>query len=388
MKINLKKKFPTFILKSFKPSLFKKTSFPTYIKDVGELWRYYDTNQEFRAQNIVEKKLKNNLSLDEINMIKNIGEKIADTYEEFNQSTTVIGLNQMLSSLSTIRYLKANKKKHNLNVLEIGGGSGMLGHMCKYLEIGYTNFDVTQAYAILNIALNRFYYQKDFNDFENNEDDNENFILNKQKKINFMPWWVFCNTDYLLPDYDYVIMNHCFFEINNFALRFILSRVTKNKKDTKLIIDGWGSRKFINMSKLETIELEKDFNFQFINSNINYELLSHTTNLISISSNLNNEKMNEDYYYNFFENKKKSKTKTKSFFERFFKIEPKPNLIGIDYSKTDDFKNSQGFSSKKVLNGSDEIKKLINYFEKKYNKKFMTSNEAVGYFINSVNHGE
>ena len=40
-----------------------------------------------------------------------------------------------------------------LNGFEIGGGSGMLGHMCHRLGFKYSNFDITQSFYTFNSTI-------------------------------------------------------------------------------------------------------------------------------------------------------------------------------------------------------------------------------------------
>ena len=85
----------------------------------------------------------------------------------------------------------------------------------------------------------------------------------REHPITMIPWWHFVNTDFSLPKFNVVILNHCFFEISRKAMAFILTRLSyENKGRTYLIVSGWGSGGRTQLEKGFLLWLEKEFDFR------------------------------------------------------------------------------------------------------------------------------
>ena len=159
-----KEDIPIYLARAFSPYVFYFTDFLVRIKSPRELWKFSDSMQEFRV-GYYGKKL-NFFTEDEISLIKNISLEYSNITKVFNRKTIPIGINQQLSSIPTIRILSQLKKKlkEPMSVFEVGGGSGMLGHMCKRLNYKYTGFETTQSFYTFVSTFYRKMYGNDFFD--------------------------------------------------------------------------------------------------------------------------------------------------------------------------------------------------------------------------------
>lgn len=100
---------PIFKLRSFLPHTFQKYNFPIEINSWYEMWKYLDSQQEFRVGEGFKKL--NYLSIDEMNAIESIGKKYSKYSRYYKRITIPIGINGMMSNISTIRTLLSFKKK-------------------------------------------------------------------------------------------------------------------------------------------------------------------------------------------------------------------------------------------------------------------------------------
>jgi methylase of polypeptide subunit release factors len=257
---------PVYLARAFSPMTFNAYNFSTRIESENELWRFFDSQQEFRTRHYLQTVLGDKIKTSELEMLDSVWRKYSTLYDSFSRPTHPFGVNAALSLVATVRTLHSLKRPDEpLSILEIGGGSGLLGHMCSHNGWTYTNFDITQSFCVHNMAANEVLYGSDFFSGTNLDIENINrkALIDKQRSVNFIPWWIFTNLQFDLPKYDVVIMNHCFFEIGKKAMMFILSRLSDSSDSRqKLLVSGWGSRKFTELTPDVCSHLEKEFDFQ------------------------------------------------------------------------------------------------------------------------------
>jgi hypothetical protein len=337
------KDFSNYILKTFVPSTFLKTNMNTHLDSPDDLWKFFDTMQEFRVNTYFQRDLDGYLTQEEMKAIENIAVDYGNYTKFFNKKTIPIGISQIISSISTLRSILAKQEelKKNLSIFEIGAGSGMLGLLAKYFGINYTTFDITNAFAIHQSCLYETLFKKDFNNLGSVE--NKNYIdaqklLDSKASITLLPWWHFLNMDITLPKYDIVIMNHCFYEIEKKALLFIFTRLGSYTQRQLTICSYWGSNKLNNYSQKCLISIERQFNirreiiFSFNSIYIPKTIVAFSFKLKQKPVDFNFLKENIDRRLGFENNETQNST---SFFERLpHQLEkklPKPIYIAITF---------------------------------------------------------
>jgi hypothetical protein len=414
------KDFSNFILKAFMPSTFLEDNFSTHLDSPDDLWKYFDTMQEFRVNRYFQKDLGGYLTKEEMKAIEKIAVDYGNYTKLFNKKTIPIGISQVISSISTLRSILAKQEelKKKLSVIEIGGGSGMLGLLAKYFGINYTTFDITNAFAIHQSCLYETLFKKDFNNLgsvENKKYIEAEKLLDSKASITFLPWWHFLNTDISLPKYDIVIMNHCFYEIKKNALLFIFNRLGSHIERKLTICSYWGSNKLNNYNLENLLSIERQFNIRReIIFSFNGVYIPKSINAFSFKLNqkpvdFNFLKENIDRKLGFENNKTEKSTffgeglphqleKKLSkpiymairfifiiarFFLKKILITRKPLILGkacpTNYNITED----NYFGTKILFN---EFLLFIKKIEKSNNKPSFTDDELFGNYINSKSH--
>ena len=259
------KNIPIYLSRCFAPHTFNSFNFLTNCKFAEELWKFADSQQEFRTAHYGSD-LIGRFSEKELKLIKEISLDIGRLTKQFERKTVPIGINHQLSSIPTIRLLEQLRasNKDISDVLEIGGGSGMLGHMCHRLGFNYTNFDITQSFYTFNSTVFETLYGEKFTDMRStNQIEGSKHDSDTDNKIALVPWWQFVDYQYALPKFQIVVMNHCFFEISKKAMAFIITRLA-NAVDGRvyLLVSKWGARRFTELDQPFLQWLETEFEFR------------------------------------------------------------------------------------------------------------------------------
>ena len=387
------KNFPNYKLRAFLPTTFQKYNFPVKLNSYYEIWKYLDSQQEFRIKEYFNDHLKY-LTDNEMNTIESIAKKYSKYSKFFNRRTIPVGINHMMSSISTIRSLLSYHKNKSLTVLEIGPGSGMLGLLANYYKINYSAFDITNAFSIHIMSLYSFLFKKNFKDFGLIPFTNKKVINKKNTDLSFFPWWHFLNTKFSLPKFDFIIMNACFFEIEEKALYFIFNRLGEHGQRQNVLINDWGSKVFSRLNDEKIIKMESSFNIkrdQIMNHDnvhipetqclFSYKLSSKPLDFetsakevklrIGYKLNLKNEKFKKNYII-------------EKFFKRFYKpkLKPKPKVLGLNNIIINKSNKNNNFKKIDYNEFILRIKKL----EKLNGKPCFTEDELFGYYINSKEH--
>jgi len=389
---------PIFKLRSFLPYTFQKYNFPTEINSWYEIWKYLDSQQEFRVGECFKKL--NYLSIDEMNAIESIGKKYSKYSRYFKRITIPIGINGMMSNISTIRTLLSFKKK-KLSILEIGPGSGMLGLLANHFKIKYTAFDISCAFSVHIMSLYSFLFKKNFKDYALAPLNSKGIIDDKQYPLTFIPWWQFLNFDFKLPKYDFIIMNACFFEIDKKAIHFILNRLGSINQRQNILVDDWGSKKYTNISDEEALIIEKSFNIKKEKINYSKDFFIPNTQchfsyiLKNKNTNFNEFKKNLEKRLGFDLKKDVKIIEKKNIFIRILNfiirhIRPgrakhnfnQPKVLGYD-SVVENNELKKNTANKISFN---EFKLRIKKIEHRNGKPCFTEDELYGYEINSSEH--
>ncbi len=387
------KNFPIYKLRVFSPNTFQKYNFQTKLSSDYEIWKYLDSQQEFRIKEHFNH-LKY-LTENEMDAIESIAKKYSKYTNFFNRKTIPIGINHMISSISTIRSLLSYQKNKSLNILEIGPGSGMLGLLANYFKINYSAFDVTHAFSIHIMSLYSFLFKKNFKDFGSMPLSNKKIIKEKNINLSFIPWWHFLNTKFFLPKYDFIIMNACFFEIEEKALYFIFNRLGEHGERQNVLINDWGSKVFSKLNHEKILRMELALNIkkeQILNYNniyipetqnfFSYKLSSKPLNFETVAKKIESR-------LGYLEDLKKEEVKK---YNRYI-CDPvlismglrdinKPKIIGIENTITS---NSYKINKLKKIDYNQFLLR-VKKIEKLNGKPCFTEDELFGYYINSKDH--
>ena len=395
------KNFPIFKLRAFSPSTFQKYNFPDKLSSDYEIWKYLDSQQEFRIVEYFNDHLKY-LTDDEMKAIESVAKKYSEYSKFFNRGTIPIGINQMISSISTIRSLLSYQKSKSLNVLEIGPGSGMLGLLANYFKINYSAFDITNAFSIHIISLYTFFFKKKFKDFALIPFSNKDIVHKKNTNLSFIPWWHFLNTKFALPKFDFIIMNACFFEIDEKALYFIFNRLGAHGQRQNVLINDWGSKVFSRLNNEKIIKMESAFNIkkeQIINYNnihipetqcfFSYKLSSKPLDFETATKKV---ELRPGYELDLKNKKLKiDNVKEKFFFKIIKKVKnlllreqeiKEPKVLGVNNIIIN--KSNKNNNLKKI--DYNQFLLRIKKIEKLNGKPCFTEDELFGYYLDSKEH--
>lgn len=377
--------YPIYLLRAFIPTTFNAFNYQTRVSSSNDLWKYFDCQQETRLFKYFSLDLMGSILCEELDKIESIAYKYGEIYKLFNRKTNPVGLNQMMASIPSIRAINclSHQKNKKLNILEIGGGSGMLGHLCNSYGHTHTNFDITQSLFIHNSTVNTLMYKDNFCnylDFENN--NNRELLIDNQKSMNLLPWWHFLDRNLKLPKYDLVVMNHCFMEISSVAIEFILKRIASGQDNRiNLLVSAWGARKYTQLDSENLYRLEKKFQFKKEILRSNKKLFRGRTQLLSFQNNISYKKKEKSIIDNLSLHNKKV-FKYRSIFDQIFvrklinlslklknnlKISKKPKILGVTQIQIFKKDKSAPNNLQKNLNLADfinRIKKIENHFKK------------------------
>ena len=253
-----------FLYKIFTPDTFNKGNFLTEVKSSKEFWKFADTMQELRTAIYASEILKV-FSSKELDLIRKTSLEYGTLIKIFKRKTNPVGINHQLSSIPTLRIIESLKDKlgENPSIFEVGGGTGMLGHMCYRLGFKYTNFEVTKSFYTFNAMVLDTMYKNNFNDTHALKTEDLKKIPGSDSPMTMIPWWHFSNTEVPLPKFNIVVMNHCFFEMSRGSIAFLFTRLSYEVDGRVfLIVSEWGSRKYTEIDNDFLYWLEKEFDFR------------------------------------------------------------------------------------------------------------------------------
>ena len=339
---------------------------------------------------------------DEISLMKNLSLEFGKFQKEFNRKTNPVGLNQQLSSLPTLRMLSALEAKLGRKpaVFEIGGGSGMLGHMCFRKGYKYTNFDITQSFYVFNSAVYSTMYGKQFFDSHKHQQNDSALENVHSSKISLIPWWHFINTEFELPNFDVVVMNHCFFEISRKAINFILTRLSHSAHGRVfLTASEWGDVEFTQIDQGYVSHLEQKFNFRSEEIDGNADINPSGTTLMSFENRKSvinyfdiplNERLSIKREHGIQRDtvfKKYARKFVPSAIKRLrLRLISKPkNIPRVLGNRKQLIKNNKILAQQYNQN-YDDLKKVIMFLEEQFGKPIYTEDEASGFYIDSTMH--
>ena len=216
------------------PELYKRDQLIDKLSSEKDLSLMSCGEHEFRTKTVVEN-LMNGLTDEEIDLLKEVNLKISENNSTWRQS--VIPKPSIIRHLYQRRLFKENFEK-NLQVLEIGPGSGYLGLFLQKLGHTVLSHEIYQPYYMYQYWL--------YNVFNvvNETCIEERFTI-VQNKINHLPWWHYFKIA-MIKDIkiDVVIINHAFRELNKYARSYLLKII--KEKNCKLFMEHLGGGNLIS----------------------------------------------------------------------------------------------------------------------------------------------
>ena len=398
------KDLPIYLTRCFSPHTFNSFNFLTNCTSANELWKFFDSQQEFRTA-YYGSDLLGVYSEKELELIKEISFDIGELTRQFNRKTVPVGLNHQLSSIPTIRILEQLRESNRgtLDVLEIGGGSGMLGHMCHRLGFKYSNFDITQSFYTLNSIVYETLYGQKFTDRRSATQYKElNHDFDADNEISLIPWWQFVDVEYEVPKFQIVVMNHSFFEISRKAMAFILTRLA-HAVDGRvyLLVSEWGSTRFTELDQPFLQWLQAEFDFRKEPFDGNPKINPNGTVLLSfqktkpgldvyslpIDDRLNMIPSHQSDVVSKVRRVLSSYTPNgmKILFKKILASTPASEMSNIFGDIYPEF-SSIGVSHAPYSKNFVDLKRLIREIEEHFGKPCFTEDEAFGFYISRKDH--
>lgn len=237
-------KNPPYLVREFLPLTFFDGQFQTGIQANSELWKFADSQQEFRYEE--------NLSLlaggftdDEFELFKRATSSIV----EFTSllSKPIFGRNALTRSFISLRAIEGvakllKKPLNELRVLEVGPGSGYLGLICGLMKNGpnYWGLEVTQS---LYMYQNQIWHHT-FKDMLIEHLESEASKFNHGKEFIHIPWWTWASYDYKLPMFDVLVINHAVNEISPKGFMYLMEKLSSNLDHIHMVVEGWGGGRY------------------------------------------------------------------------------------------------------------------------------------------------
>ena len=251
------KKFAPYVVREFLPLTFHDVQFQANIQDLSELWKFTDSQQEFRFHENL-KLLNGGLTKDEFELFRRATQTIVDFSSSMNKP--VFGRNALTRSFISLRAIHGiaksmNKQLKDIKILEIGPGSGYLGLILGLMDVGvkYWSLEVTQSlYLYQNHIWRRALGDKVFEYLDVTNPPSQN-----QEEFVHIPWWTWANYNSKIPNVDILVINHAVNEISPKGFMHLMAKLSSNLETLQMVVEGWGGGRY--HSNLETL-LHSGFN--------------------------------------------------------------------------------------------------------------------------------
>ena len=241
----------------FSNAYFARNNRIAYETEKKSLWKYIDSHHDKRLTKIIETLLVSKISENEFELLNILFTKFRD-FSLKNKLPFCVKNASIFRALFQKRIIESllNDKK-NLNIIEIGPGSGWLTSLL-YLD----NYSV---FSIENTQSHYCFQSKLYTDIaENNFSEFANINVSKFKKLNHLPWWKICRPSFMIPKQDIITSNHMIQECSVWAIHFYVSMVNRLLKENGLwVIEGIGAG-YIGGPTLDFFKEEtKKYGFNF-----------------------------------------------------------------------------------------------------------------------------
>ena len=232
------------ITQIFSSNAFNNLSYNKNITSAEDVTKYIDEMHEDKFE------IKNyNFSQEEFNFLINIIDEVENIQNQLGYRNKILPYSSLVSSLGIIRIIdKLPLNKKDLNIFEIGPGSGYTGAMLIKKNYNYFSVENTQGFYVWQSLL----YKKLSKNFQENALYKKE--INIKNKVTHFPWWefseFFTKNKIFNSKVDLIICDHTLAEVRRECLRYI----------------AFLSKDLLNINNYAPIFLVRTFG-AFINSN-------------------------------------------------------------------------------------------------------------------------
>jgi len=229
-------KIPPYVAREFAPVTFDEFGFQSRLHSIGELWKFADSQQEFRFEKNLNELLNGGLTESEFDLLKHVtGEVVKLTSEMGRPIVARNAITRAFIVSRAVRALRGNGPP--LRILEIGPGSGYVGAFCGLEGNVVYSMDITESLYLWQHKLYSTLFKSSFIDLA------FDVILKKDKSFVHVPWWVWADWKReILPQFDLVTVNHAVNEISPKGFMYLMKKITSGGAK-RMVIESWGGGK-------------------------------------------------------------------------------------------------------------------------------------------------
>ena len=228
------RRYSPYLVREFIPITFSEYGFQSRIKHVDELWKFADSQQEFRYNSNISELLGGGITKEEFEFVKKITNFTVNFTENFGKP--IVGRNALTRALVVFRAICAlSEKGKKPRILEIGPGSGYLAMLCRLKGFAYYSTDVTQSLYLFQNNYWNFCFPEQLHECLDDHIPVADFV--------HIPWWVWANNKVPLPSFDFVTINHAVNEISPKGFMYAMRRISESLTGS-MLIEGWGGGRF------------------------------------------------------------------------------------------------------------------------------------------------
>ncbi len=253
---------PNQLIKIFSPITFENLGYPLQIDKYEQIIKYFDEMHDNKMQYFDE-----NFKIDEKHslLIHKITEIIN---KEKILKKKVFPVTAPLSVLKTLKIIESIKNSRNLNIFEIGNGSGYLGAFLIFNKFKYASTDCSMPFYLWQDFLYNVVARSASRKFIQMAKRKEK-IFNEQNSVYHIPWWEFIQLYESTPIIDILIADHCLGEMDSTFLMYLGKLLRSSKESFKkdgypIIISASPGNVHINSMK-KIIDIFAEFNFFHFN---------------------------------------------------------------------------------------------------------------------------
>ena len=251
---------PSIIIEDFTPKTFFHANNDLSINSKKDLFKFASSMHDNSSLTNEKINLLGDISSNNYDIIKSFVKDFI-LFEKIKLKKKTSFINSVIDAMITVKSILKlfplnNRAGGGVKILDVGSGSGYVSALLA--RCGYTVFayEVAKPFFIFQSELFNFLFNKDFKVIKNLKN------IGQFKKINLIPWWIFCNYDkFKLKNIDVVIINNAINELEPRQILYINRMIEKNKENeyhpTYLMINGTGVNKYNNFNKLSAIGFVK-----------------------------------------------------------------------------------------------------------------------------------
>jgi hypothetical protein len=241
----------------FSNAYFARNNRIAYETEQKSMWKYIDSHHDKRLNKIIDVLLGSRITEHEFELLNKLFEKFRNFSKQNNLPFSIknASIFRALFQKRVIESLIGNK--NNLNIIEIGPGSGWLSSLLYIDNYNVFSIENTQSHYCFQSKLFSSIAKNKFRELAKRNHTN-------YSNLNHLPWWKICKPNFAMPKQDLITSNHMIQECSVWAVHFYISMVNRVLKDDGIwVIEGTGAG-YIGGPTLEFLKEEtKKHGFNF-----------------------------------------------------------------------------------------------------------------------------